>query len=267
MKGVLKLEGKRPGKTLAIFCGVHGNEKVGVKAINKVKQDLKINNGTVYLVFANPTAIKINKRVYKKNLNRLFYKGNKGGSYEDDRAKELMKILNKCDALLDIHSYNSPTGNQFAICEKNAHKIVQKMDFPIVVSGFSKIGHGTEGYMYKLGKIGICIECGTSNRSNKFLPLAIKSIYQFLQFFNSIDTKVKFDNVVQKKIAAKRIIYKNSDNFKFAKKYKDFEKLIPNKPYIFDGDKIVKAKPGECIIFPRANVPTGGEVCVIGKVL
>ncbi len=260
---IIKKKGKLLGKTLAVFAGIHGNEKVGIYALKEVLKKIKIKKGTVYFVYANPLAISKNKRLVNKNLNRLFFVGNRDRSFEDTRARKLMKILDMCDALLDIHSYNSKTGDQFAIGEPNAKPILKHMNFPIVVHGFGDVGHGTDGYMYRKGNIGVCIECGTSNRAKKFTPLAVRSIYQFLQYFDSIEKVVELDRTPQMYLRAKKMVYKKSKNFSFAKQYKDFEKLAFGKPFATDGEIKHTAGKGEYIVFPRETVKVGGEVCVI----
>lgn len=264
-ESIIKKVGKKPGKTLAVFAGIHGNERVGVVALKAILKKIEIESGTVYFVFANPPAIKAQKRLINKNLNRLFSRRNKGDTYEDTRAKELMDILDTCDALLDIHSYNSKSGNQFAITEENGFELLKKMDFPIVASGFSGLGNGTDGYMYKQGKVGVCIECGTTNKYKNFLDLAEQSVYQFLQYYKCIPKTVSYTKTKQKNLRVKKIIYKKTENFRFVKTYKDFELLEDGKPFIVDGKKKYIAKSNECIIFPRSRVDIGGEVCIIGE--
>jgi succinylglutamate desuccinylase len=266
-KSIVKKIGAKPGKTVAIFAGIHGNEKVGIEALKILLKNVSIKSGVVYFVFANPLAIKKRVRVVNKNMNRLFYKGNKGNSYEDVRVRKLMKLLDGCHAFLDIHSYNSKTGNQFAITEAKGYGIIKKMNFPVVAEGFSKMGHGTDGYMNSIGKVGICIECGTTNRYKKFIPLAVKSSKQFLQYFGCIEKESEYDSIKQRRVKAFKIIYKKHNNFRFTKSFLDFERLPAGKPFAFNGNKPVIADKGECIIFPRPNVPIGGEVCVIAKII
>ena len=267
---IKKLTGNLPGKTIAIFAGIHGNEKVGVLALERLNKELEVKSGAVYLVYANPQAIEANKRFLQKNINRLFSQNsiqNEGDSYEDIRAQELMRVLDECDAVLDIHSYNSETGEQFAFCEPNGYDIIKKMDFPIIVSRNKpdpKFPSTTVmGYMNKTG-VGICIECGTSNRAEQFVDLALKSSYQFLQYFGNIDTEVPYDNLKQQFIKNDRMLYKKNEAFRFVKDFKDFEPLPSNKPFAYDGDEPLIAGENECIFFPRPNVPIGGEVCLIG---
>lgn len=262
---IIKKKGKLPGKTVAVFAGVHGNEKVGIVTLKKIINEISIKSGTVYFVFANPLAIEKGKRVVNKNMNRLFSRAITGTDPEHKRVKELMNILDRCDALLDIHSYNSKSGDQFAISEKRGHAILKKMNFPIVGTGFSKLGHGTDGYMEKNKKIGICIECGTTNKYKKFLDLAESSVYQFLQYFNCTDKKVEYVSCTQKYVSVKRILYKKTSGFRFTKEFKDFEILPVGKAFAIDGEVQHVAVKNECILFPRPTVKVGEEVCIIGE--
>ncbi|MEX0931216.1 MAG: succinylglutamate desuccinylase/aspartoacylase family protein [Candidatus Paceibacterota bacterium] len=262
---IIKKQGKLPGKTIAVFAGVHGNEKVGIVTLKKIIPNIEIVSGTVYFVFANPPAIEQNKRIVNKNLNRLFSRDLRGDTYEDKRAHELMDLLDTCDALLDIHSYNSPTGSQFAISEKRGFPLLKKMNFPIVVTGFSSLGNGTDGYMEKQKKIGICVECGTTKKYKQFISLAEDTIYQFLQHFKCIESKVPFSVVDQKYVKAKRIIYKKSRQFKFMKEFTDFERLSKDSIFATDSGYNHKASKNECILFPREKAKIGEEVCIIGE--
>lgn len=60
------------------------------------------------------------------------------------------------------------------------------------------------------------------------------------------------------------MIYKKNAEFKFVKDFKDFEPLPEGQTFAFDGDEPLVAGKNECIIFPRPDVPVGGEVCLIG---
>ncbi len=264
-QSIIKKVGQLPGKTVAIFAGIHGNEKAGIVTLDKLTKDLEIKSGTVYFVYANPPAIEKNVRMIDKNLNRLFSRENSGDNYEDKRASELMDILDECEALLDIHSYNSETGDQFAITEENGYDLISKMDFPIVASGFSRLGAGTDGYMHSRGKIGVCIECGTTNRYDFFAKLAEQSIYQFLQYFDCIDKKVEYSNTKQRHLQVKELIPKKHDNFRFSKEFKDFDSLPVGEPFMFDGEEQRIALPNECILFPRPNTKIGDDACILGE--
>ena len=268
---IIEKKGKLPGKTTALFAGIHGNEKVGVMVLERLEKDLTVKAGKVFLVYGNPPAIQADKRLLAKNLNRLFSAENQGDAYEDKRAQELMQVLDQCDAVLDIHSYNSIEGQQFSFCESNGYDVIQLMDFPIIVSRFNPDptihSRTVTGYVNKNGGVGICIECGTSNKAEEFFPLALKSSYQFLQYFGNIDPIVSYDSVERQFIGNDRMLYKKTNDFRFVKDFKDFEPLPEGKPFAFDGDEALLAGKDECIIFPRPHVAIGGEVCVIGKLI
>ena len=150
-KTIYLKKGKMQGKTLAIFAGAHGNEKVGVLALDKIIKDVKIDCGKVYFVYANPKAIEIGKRKIVKDLNRLFLPNNKGSSYEDNRARKLMRILYNSDALLDLHAFKYKKGKPFVICEKDSYELASKMNFKFVISGWDKYDIGSaDGYMRSL---------------------------------------------------------------------------------------------------------------------
>lgn len=262
---IFKKEGLLPGKTVAIFAGIHGNETVGLKALDVLQKELTVKAGVVYLVYGNPPAIDANKRFIEKNLNRLFTSENIGTIYEDVRARELMKILDSCDALLDLHSYNSNEGEAFAICEKNAYDLVGGMDLTIVMDASKIHGNSGIGYINSRGKIGLTLECGTTNMAETFLPMALKSAYQFLRYFGCVDREVENTPVKKKFIQAEKVIYKQNEEFAFVKEFKDFEKLLSDELFAFDGKTPIFAGKNDLIVFPRPNVPVGGEVCIIAR--
>lgn len=259
-------KGKKSGKKLAIFCGTHGNELTGIKAVKETLKEIKIEKGEIFFIFVNPPAIKKQIRQINKNLNRCFIKNNKGQYYEDKRAKKLMKILDKCDALLDLHASPGKQSTPFAICEKNAFKIVGKMNINIISYNWDKIEPGAaDSYMNQQHKIGICLECGSIYETSKNIKLTKTYIYQFLQHFQAIKTNIRPNQQKKTLIKAKKVIIKKSSDFKFSKNYKDFEKLTPGKTFARDKNKIYKAKKNECIIFPNPQAELNTEACIIGE--
>ncbi len=268
IEGVTVKKGERPGNAVAIFGGVHGNETVGVKLIDILSKELKVKAGTVYLVYGNPKAIKQNKRFVEKNLNRCFKKGNEDNIVEDKRARELMKILDKCDALLDLHSFPNSKGKTFAICEKEAFDIVSKFDVPVISSGWGKTEPGaTEGYMYDNGKIGIGIETGSNYDLDKSLARAKFAVDIFLKHFGCIGGEMIIDKKLKKYVQVYKAIIRKKEDFKFTKDYKNFDNLEEGKIFATEGSKKYIAKKGDCIVLPTPNEPIGGEICLLGRVV
>jgi succinylglutamate desuccinylase len=266
-ESIITKEGELPGKTLAVFVGIHGNEKVGPFMFERLLQTISIDRGRVYFVYANPPAIEKNVRSVNENLNRLFTRTVVGDEYEFLRAYELMDILDGCDALLDIHSYNSEEGEPFAITSERGYDLASILNVPIIATGFGELGKGTDDYMERQGKIGLCLECGTTNKAHDFVDFAERSVMQFLKYFNAVESDIAFDSVSQRYFVVKSLHTKKTSDFSFSSKFRDFEILPNDKPFLLDGTTSVTANPQEAILFPRDDVPVGGEVCIVGEFL
>jgi len=104
------INGKKPGKTLALVAGVHGYEYPPILALQRFKQwispeDLK---GALILVhIANLPGFQKRTIYYNpydwKNLNRVF-PGNPEGTLAERTAYILTeKIIKHCDCLIDLH--------------------------------------------------------------------------------------------------------------------------------------------------------------------
>lgn len=268
MEGVVKKTSKQPGKTVAIFGGVHGNEGVGVEALYWAIKNIEPVRGSIYFIEANPIAIKKNIRQVSKNLNRCFLSNNNGNSYEDIRARELMAILNECDALLDIHASNTKIATPFIICEYNVLELAEKLNFSIISTGWNNIeSGGTDGYMFLMGKQALCIECGSVFEMKKNIAIAKDSIKKYLQYFGIINGKISNSNIPKRYISVYKTIIKENKNDKiiFSKDYKDFELLESGAAFVNIGEKSYYAKKGDCIIFPRTNTEIGSEIFILGK--
>lgn len=265
--GILLKKGKNPGPTLAVFAGIHGNEKVGVLAIAKVVSEIEITSGSVYFVFANPPAIKASERSVNKNLNRCFLKENNGDTWEDARARKLMKILDVCDSLLDLHASNIPESTPFAICEELAFPFVKNFDIKIVSTGWDSIEPGaTDGYMLQNGKPGVCLECGFADDGDLYMSLAEKSIYAFLRFYRVIEGAIENQKFDKKRLVhVDRVIKRTDDVFEFAKEFKDFEKLDSGKVFASDSRRSYIAEDGDVILFAHPVKEMGAEMCILGK--
>lgn len=215
--------------------------------------------------YANPPAIRDNVRMNEKNLNRCFVEGIKGNSYEDVRARELMNVLDECEALLDIHMFSDPEGEPFVICEENAFDIAKLFDVNIISTNWSETEPGgTDSYMYANGKIGICLECGPISKSQEYKDYAVRSIYQFLQYFKMIDFEVSVSAQPKRVIRAEHRVVKDSEQLLLSKGLHNFDRLKEGQIIAQDGEKTFYATEGECIIFPRYYANVGQELYISG---
>lgn len=263
-KSIIKISGELPGKTVAVFAGVHGNEKAGILAIQEIIEILRIDSGTAYFVLANPPAIEQGVRFIEKNLNRRFYRYVTGKSWEDKRARALITLLNKCDALLDLHGYNGEEDTPFIITSDPTHTLVSSLNIPIVITGFDQIGRGgSDWYMSSCGKLGICLECGSNYRPEEYVLTAKEAIFRFLEFYQLIAPAQPRKLIPKIIFRVVHIVKRKSKDFKFARMYRNFEKLVAKEPFAWDGATTYRAQNNQYILFPRPNQKIGHEAFIV----
>ncbi len=265
MDGVTILKGKKDGPTAVIMGGSHGNEKVGPRALDVLERELSIDAGTVYLIRANLSALRQNKRFIESDMNRCFSLLNKGQTEEEKRTLELMKILDTADALLDLHSFNDDAGEPFAITDRPSMSLARIFDVPTLSLGWDAIHKGSsDEYMHSRGKAAVSVECGPTVRFEAYTPFAIDCSYRFLAHLSMLSyTFAEPEN--QKIVSITRSIKRVSPAFAFARKFDNFESLEAGKVFATDGDIEYTAQAGEVIMFCRPNAPIGGEVAIVGR--
>ena len=113
MLKIVTFTARKPGKRLLVLGAIHGNEKCGTAAINRTIAEiesgaLKIAQGSVTFVpICNPRAYAQDVRFTERNLNRFFLPTDKPDTYEAELTNIICPLMEKCDALLDIHSYTA----------------------------------------------------------------------------------------------------------------------------------------------------------------
>lgn len=257
-----RLVGKKPGSTSVVLAGVHGNEPCGVLAVERVLKTIKIERGTVYFILGNPEALAENTRKTEFDLNRSFRERSALSekirqTYEVRRAEFLKTYLGGASALLDVHSSDTENSTPFVICENNGFEIAATLPVDLVVSGFDSVcPGGTDEYMNRIGRIGICIECGYHNDPNS-VPLGVTAIESFLSSRGHI-APIHKSKLGQKKIRVAFIYRTKSAPFRLSKAWADFEKVRAGQTIGFDGEIPVIADRDAIILFPD-NCKTVGE--------
>lgn len=104
-------------KDLLFVAATHGDEKIGVEMADELKNT--VLRKKFDLVIANQKAFKLKKRFLESDLNRVF--PGKGNTYEERRARALVKIGKKYKEVIDLHGSMSKTGI-FIIVTKNTKK-------------------------------------------------------------------------------------------------------------------------------------------------
>lgn len=255
---ILSIRGNRPGKRIAIFAGVHGNEVCGPQAVNALLPELKIEAGVVTFVLANPRAIEARVRFTEQNLNRLFKRDNEltdteKASYEYHRSRELMALLDEHDILLDVHSSATPGAIPFTVCEPFAYDIARHFPTPIVSSGWDRVQPGgTDFYMNRTGKIGMCVESGFHEDSSS-VETAKRAITSFLNSQGA--TMVTKEEVSAQSPGQTWInvyhMHVTNCNFSLQRAFADFEPIKKGTIIGTDGEESIVTGEDSYIIFAR----------------
>lgn len=265
---VIELRGTEDGPTSMVLVGVHGDERCGIEALEALLPTLRIRSGQVFLAYGNPRAIEKNTRFTDANLNRMF-KPQEAltradlESYEYERAGFLKSYLNRADALLDVHASFTPESRRFIISEPNAASLYQYLPFQLVVSGFDQVEPGgTDYYMNRRGKAGICVECGYLGD-----PLSKEVAKQSILDFLRIQGHLEGDKVLheQERIVMYDLYYATSDRFRLSKPFSDFESIASGQLIGIDAGKEVRAQKDGIILFARDIDQAGDEAFLLGE--
>lgn len=256
-KSIITIDSWQPWKTTTIMVAVHGNELSWVQAIGSMIETLQIATGKIYIIYANPQALAIGKRYYQENMNRCFYAHDGTWSYEHQRVKKIMPYLHETDYLLDIHNtlskYNSIP---FLITEYT--DVAVYFDVERVVSWLDLIHPwSSDSYVNNLGKVGICLECG-SIYDKTWVLRAKQAIKNFLQYAGNTSWSPKRYN--KPKHIRFDTLYKNkTTTFVFTKKYGNFDPIRHGEIIAYDDGEPVVADKDWYILFARQPVQDGQE--------
>jgi succinylglutamate desuccinylase len=259
--------GKEEGPISVVLAGVHGNEVCGIEAFERLLPSLHIASGTVFFVVGNPRAIKENVRYTEANLNRMFKNNGELSSaekrsYEYRQAQFIKKYLVQADALLDVHASRTRRSRRFVISEPNAERMAKFLPFDLVVSGLDRVqAGGTDYYMNKKGKIGLCIECGYLG-DPRSTDVAVKSILSFLAARGHIRGVLRSRK--QEHVRMERMYVAAHDNFTLSKRFSDFERITRGQVIGTDGGKSIRAEKDGVILFAGSRKRAGEEAFLLG---
>lgn len=99
-------KGKKPGPIVLVEGCIHGNEPAGTLAMDRLKNDLHVDAGTlIMLPRMNIVACRANKRLINVDLNRVFALRQTPGPFEHRLANEIYNLVenHKVQFLLTTH--------------------------------------------------------------------------------------------------------------------------------------------------------------------
>lgn len=276
MLEIVKFDGLKDGKNLLILGAVHGNEICGPKAITNIiekikSNEIKIESGSVtFIPICNLEAYKQNKRFIDVNLNRIFEKNDNPKNNEEIVSQKIIKYINDCDYLLDIHSIHTE-GPNFIFLDKDTEemkKFVEVQNFNNIMIGWNDLFEEDDksscGYALKYGKICATIECGNHNDPN-CITRAETAIKNSLAFLGIADCKMFIGKVEQKFIKMEKVFYKEKEG-KFTKDWKHLDIIEAGEIIAkYDDGEVIKAKQDCLIIMPHEDNKVGTEWFYLGN--
>lgn len=186
----------RPGPTVGIAGGIHGNEPTGVLVCAELVRlieggEIELASGCLIIITqGNPLGVEHNMRgsVPGADLNRYFRRDlleGSGSSYEEHRARELAPILARADFLLDIHSTQKssvPFLTWGGVNATNRHRRLARLfgagkillDPELILTGPG--GGCTDDFVHRMGGTALCYEtgqCGDTSQTKQVLGEAM----------------------------------------------------------------------------------------------
>ncbi len=145
--------GSDKGPTMVIFSGIHGNEKAGVLAVEKVLKRIREENfhfkGNVHFILGNINALNQHVRFKDADLNRIWTADKMNQLHEDSflldsETKEQIQIYSIVQHILssergpfyflDLHTTSSPSVPFITISDSlNNRKFASNFPVPVVL--------------------------------------------------------------------------------------------------------------------------------------
>lgn len=165
--------------TIVVAGGTHGNERTGVRLVQKWMEHPECYNSLcsakVDLVLANPEATRLNRRYRDHDLNRAFSQVCLDTTvdsklYEFRRAKELNALYGpkgadtKTDLILDVHNTGSNMGNCLILSARDPFTMrasaVLTQEFDDAWIYYQPEERSASPYFGTVAKADVCIEIG-----------------------------------------------------------------------------------------------------------
>ncbi|MES2971593.1 MAG: succinylglutamate desuccinylase/aspartoacylase family protein [Patescibacteria group bacterium] len=263
-----------PGPTVGVLGGIHGDELTGVNLVQDRRSDLAIDCGRIVLILGNPEAVKQGSRDTGLNLNRQIReltpkelaKDYNDLPYEVRRGQELRAFLDICDASLDLHDFTDPRGNPFIICERNSLTTARKIGAPVISFGWSKTEPGaTDGYMFGLGREGLCYEVGQKDNPQRNMRRGLAVVGRFLNTQGLLEGRFKPLFTDPTLVQTTEAFIRTAEDYRLAKDYVTFQELKTGELIAVHGGERIYAKKGQVIIFPEPKAKIKTEAFTLGQ--
>lgn len=276
-------EGERPGPTMVIVGGIHGNEPAGVLAVRRVLRELARRKppmrGRLLALAGNIRALAehvryldrdLNRRWYPDHLARLRDQDRELDSPEDREQRELVEIFDRLDAtfdhplvVLDLHSF-SAEGPPFTVIADALRNraIAYELRVPIIF-GLEEAVDGTLlGYLADLGHVAVGFEAGQHHDPRTvenhvaaiWLALCCAGLLEPTSVPELDRQRARLDEAAGELPRAVEIVYRHAirphDEFRMDPGFHNFQPIRRGQRLAHDSDGEVRAPEGGRILMP-----------------
>jgi predicted deacylase len=290
-----------PGPRLIVTGAVHGNETCGAEGIRRVLRELdagelRIARGTLTLVpVANPLAYARRERNGDRNLNRNFTPSAQPRDFEDRIVNWLAPLLQRHEALLDLHSTRAATQpfatfgppdndgplepfrhsakeRAFARC-LGVTRFVEgwlstyargverraRAGYGTPLNSDARYGVGTTEYMRSVGGYAVTLECGQHDDPNS-VDVAHRAIHNALAFLGMSGAPAPAPVERYELIVLREVVDRLHAGDKFAREWSSFDRLRAGDVigHRHDGTPVAADRDG-WIVFPDHKAQPGNE--------
>jgi succinylglutamate desuccinylase len=176
-----KIVGDETGPSVIVMSGIHGNEPAGIKAAERVLQQLEANGaprlrGRLVVLAGNLRALGENTRFIERDLNRQWTPakvariraGEGDGTIEESEQRELLALLEELIAesppplhFLDLHT-SSADGPPFVTAGDTLRnrRFARKLPLPLILGLEEQVDGALLEYLNNLGVITTGVETG-----------------------------------------------------------------------------------------------------------
>lgn len=279
--------GLKPGPKFLIIAAIHGNEKCGTVACNRVIAEiesgqLKITHGQVTFVpVGNPRAYDMDKRFFERNLNRYLVPMATPDCYEAQLGNILCPMLEACDVHLAIHSY-TVGGAPFIFVDPHDHRehqLAASLGPWTLLTGWQEAyaatgrktkdaddeeATGSIEYARRHGALGINIECG-QHKDPEAPEVAYQAIRRALRHLGmTSEPKTEGETRPSRLVTVTHVVYRD-DEGTFTKPWKNLESVAKDEVIALTASEEPLRSPNHgVIIMPKADTPLGEEWYYIG---
>ncbi len=268
------------GKHILILGAVHGNEIAGTLAQQQIIE--QINNGTLnlksgkitFIPIVNEAAYNQDARFIDMNLNRVVRVHENPQNNEEKIANQLVKTIDDCDIMLDLHSTHCEKDKEFAFIDypTNANlELLSLIPVQTALAGWPKIyaqnpkitNFCTEEYAYSHDKHAITVECGY-HKSPEAVNIAKQSILNILAYYDVVDIPKPAISTPQIIHLASFIIKESSGHFN--RNFQHLDSIKKDETIaIYDNGQTLTAPFDGYIIMPNHLAEIGAEWFYLGR--